>query len=235
MSVSADLAHEGVTRAPSRARKSAPKPPRRGWATAVGLLVVTVLILIAVVPFAASTHVVRMSTSHLTAPTDAILVLGTAQFNGTPSPVFANRLDHAKDLYTQGVAPVVITVGGNQPGDLFTEAEAGRMYLEDAGVPAESIIEVPTGEDTLTSLTAVAEVMADRDFATVTMVSDPAHMARSLAIADRLGMVAQPNGTNAGDGTTVTAEYVARETVGYLYFVFVEQWPVARILPSQLG
>jgi uncharacterized SAM-binding protein YcdF (DUF218 family) len=175
-----------------------------------------------------------MSSSHLAAPSDAIVVLGAAQFNGTPSPVFATRLDHAKDLYMQGVAPTIITVGGNQPGDLFTEAEAGKMYLEDAGVAAESIIAVPTGEDTLTSLTAVAEEMAERGLSSITVVSDPTHMARSLAIADRLGMVAQPNGTNAGDGTNVTAEYVARETVGYLYFVFAEQWPVERILPSQL-
>lgn len=219
---------------PSRARKPATRPPRRGWATAAGLLLATVLIIIPIVPFAASAHVVRMSSSHLAAPSDAIVVLGAAQFNGTPSPVFATRLDHAKDLYLQGVAPTIITVGGNQPGDLFTEAEAGKMYLEDAGVAPESIIAVPTGEDTLTSLTAVAEEMAERGLSSITVVSDPTHMARSLAIADRLGMVAQPNGTNAGDGTNVTAEYVARETVGYLYFVFAQQWPVERILPSQL-
>ena len=229
--MSAELAHAHA----SRARKHAPPPPRRGWATAVGLLLAALLLVAAVVPFAAAAHVVRMSSSQVATGTDAIVVLGAAQFNGTPSPVFANRLDHAAELYRDGVAPTVITVGGNQPGDLYTEAEAGKMYLEESGVPAENVIAVPAGEDTLTSLTAVAEEMADRGWSSITVVSDPTHMARSLAIADRLGMVAQPNATELGDGADVTAEYVARETVGYLYFVFAGQWSVDRIIPTAVG
>ena len=33
---------------------------------------------------------------------DAIVVLGAAQYDGTPSPVFAGRLDHAALLFEQG-------------------------------------------------------------------------------------------------------------------------------------
>ena len=194
------------------------------------MAIAALLLLIAIVPLAASLHVVRMAHTQVTTPSDGIVVLGAAQFNGTPSPVFANRLDHAQELYESGVAPTIITVGGKQPGDAYTEADAGRNYLIEAGVPAESVIAVEAGSDTLTSLTSAADVMGDLGIRDVTIVSDPTHMARSLAIADRLGMRAQPNGTSNGDGTNVTAEYVSRETVGYLYFLLAEQWPVSQVL-----
>lgn len=196
----------------------------------MGMAVAALLLLVAIVPLAASLHVVRLANTHITTPTDAIVVLGAAQFNGTPTPVFANRLEHARELYDAGVAPTIITVGGKQPGDAYTEAEAGRSYLIDAGVPAESIVAVEAGSDTLTSLEPAAAVMSDLGIRDVTIVSDPTHMARSVAIADRLGLTAHPNGTSIGDGANVTAEYVSRETVGYLYFLLVEQWPVSQVL-----
>src|SRR2546430_2502551 len=43
---------------------------------------------------------------------DAIVVLGAAQYNGRPSPVFRARLDHAAALYQRGLAPVVLVTGG---------------------------------------------------------------------------------------------------------------------------
>src|SRR3990172_1885350 len=39
------------------------------------------------------------------APADAIVVLGAAQYNGRPSPVFRARLDHAATLYRRGLPP----------------------------------------------------------------------------------------------------------------------------------
>src|SRR6266566_4024146 len=58
---------------------------------------------------------------------DVILVLGAAQYNGDPSTILRNRLDHARALYDQGVAGEIVTVGGRQPRDRFTEAEASGM------------------------------------------------------------------------------------------------------------
>jgi len=75
---------------------------------------------------------------------DAIVVLGSAQYDGKPSPIFEARLDHALDLYNQGVAPMIITVGGRQEGDRFTEAEAGLLWLVDEGIPEEALRAVPS-------------------------------------------------------------------------------------------
>src|SRR3954449_9873451 len=71
---------------------------------------------------------------------DAIVVLGSAQYNGVPSSIFEARLEHALDLYENGVAPVIVTVGGKETGDKFTEAEAGRDYLTAAGVPDDALL-----------------------------------------------------------------------------------------------
>ncbi|HEY4627198.1 MAG TPA: YdcF family protein, partial [Blastococcus sp.] len=82
---------------------------------------------------------------------DAIVVLGSAQYNGVPSSIFEARLQHAVRLYEDGVAPVIVTVGGKATGDQFTEAEAGRDYLANAGIPADALLAVPEGVDTLQS------------------------------------------------------------------------------------
>ena len=82
--------------------------------------------------------------------TDAIIVLGAAQFDGQPSPVFSNRLDNAITLFNEEVSPIVITVGGKQLGDRFTEAEAGLNYLN-KNIKKSSIKAITDGKDTLES------------------------------------------------------------------------------------
>src|SRR5688500_19968020 len=83
---------------------------------------------------------------------DAIVVLGAAQYDGRPSPVFKARLDHAAYLYQEDFSRQVIVTGGKRPGDRFTEAEAGRNYLTDQGIPSEDITGEDEGRTTLQSL-----------------------------------------------------------------------------------
>ncbi len=71
---------------------------------------------------------------------DAIVVLGAAQYDGDPSPIFRARLDQAAYLYTEDLSDTVIVTGGKREGDRFTEAEAGSNYLEENEVPGEAII-----------------------------------------------------------------------------------------------
>jgi vancomycin permeability regulator SanA len=58
------------------------------------------------------------------APADAIGVLGAAEYDGRPSPVYRARLDHALVLYHRGIAPLIITLGG-PGGDQYTEGSVG--------------------------------------------------------------------------------------------------------------
>lgn len=121
-------------------------------------------------------------------PADSIMVLGAAQYNGVPSPVYEARLERALRLYRAGVAPVVFTVGGKQEGDLHTEAEAGRRFLVDNGVPELSVIAIEEGEDTLRSVEAVSRAMTARGLRSSVIVSDPTHSLRARRMARDAGI-----------------------------------------------
>jgi uncharacterized SAM-binding protein YcdF (DUF218 family) len=152
---------------------------------------------------------------------DAIVVLGASQFDGRPSAVFRARLDHAAALYRAGVAPRVVTVGGSQPGDRFTEAAAGRTYLGDHGVPTAQVTAVGVGNDTLTSLRAAAEVFRNNDWHTAVLVTDPWHSLRAGRIANDEGIDAETSPTRTGpvvQGRGTELRYVARETTAFLYY-----------------
>jgi uncharacterized SAM-binding protein YcdF (DUF218 family) len=121
-------------------------------------------------------------------PADAIVVLGAAQWDGEPSPVLRQRLDHAAALYEQGYAPLVVVTGGKQEGDRVTQAAAGFTYLRGRGIPEEAILLEVDGTSTYTELAATARILDDRGLDSALMVSDGYHSARLLAIADEVGL-----------------------------------------------
>jgi uncharacterized SAM-binding protein YcdF (DUF218 family) len=111
-------------------------------------------------------------------PVDAIVVLGAAQYNGRPSPVFRARLDHALDLYREGLAPLVVVTGGVGRGDTTSEAIVGRRYLVAHDVLPDAVVAQPQGRSTMTSMTAVAVWLRGRGHRRVLLVSDPFHTFR---------------------------------------------------------
>ena len=119
---------------------------------------------------------------------DAIVVLGAAQYDGDPSPVFQARLDHAAYLYDTGVSNLIIVTGGKAEGDRFSEAEAGARFLnEEHAIEIDRILEEREGTTTLESLEAVWEIAEPRDIESVLLVSDPMHSERIKMIAGDLG------------------------------------------------
>ena len=121
---------------------------------------------------------------------DAIVVMGVAQYDGRPSPQLQARLDHVLTLWNMGVAKLVVTTGGNQPGDRFTEARASADYLIAGGIPESSISMEDIGSTTLQSLQGVAEILHSRGLVSVEIVTDPYHALRSRLIAQDLGLSA---------------------------------------------
>ena len=121
-------------------------------------------------------------------PSQAIIVLGAAQYNGRPSPVLAARLDHAIDLYREDIAPVIVVTGGRQPGDQYTEAGASADYLHEHGVEERAILRETTGRTSWESLEAAARFLKSRDIIRVVLVSDPYHSKRISAIAHDVGL-----------------------------------------------
>jgi uncharacterized SAM-binding protein YcdF (DUF218 family) len=121
---------------------------------------------------------------------DAIVVMGAAQYDGRPSPVFAARLDHAIELYHEGVAPRLIVTGGKREGDRTTEAASARIYAVQHDVPDEMILTEDQSRTTLQSIRGVAALMRDGGFESAVFVSDPSHMLRVLQIASDEGIAA---------------------------------------------
>jgi uncharacterized SAM-binding protein YcdF (DUF218 family) len=123
-------------------------------------------------------------------PADAIVVMGAAQYDGRPSPVFAARLDHAVSLYLAGLAPTLVVTGGKADGDRTTEAASARVYAIARGVPASAILVEDTSRTTRESISGVSKLLRDHHLADAVFVSDRPHMLRVLRMASDDGITA---------------------------------------------
>ena len=139
----------------------------------------------------------------------AIVVMGAAQYNGQPSPVLKARLDHAADLYDQGVAPMIVVTGGKKPGDRITQGLTGFDYLRGRGIPEGAIKVEVEGTNSYEELSAAALIIsqAGRD-PEVVVVSDPYHSLRISQIAEQVGLTPHLS----PDNTSSPLRSLARET-----------------------
>jgi uncharacterized SAM-binding protein YcdF (DUF218 family) len=209
---------DGVT----YARRRRPSPwlwVRRAFFLLVAVIVGT--------PLAAGCYVWYVAREDVRTHSDAIIVLGAAQFNGTPGDVLAWRLRHALTLYDDGVAKHILTVGGNRPGDNYTEAGTGKRWLNEHGVPIDRLVAVPTGSDTLQSMIAAGEEFRKHHWRTAVIVTDPPHALRSRTMARANGIEAVTSPTRSGPtvySRDTQFHYIVRETGGYLYFQLYGRW-----------
>lgn len=154
---------------------------------------------------------------------DAIIVLGAAQYNGRPSPVLEARLRKARELWRADVAPVIVTVGGGARGDATTEAAAGREWLAANDVASEAVVAVAVGDNTQTSLDAVWEVFDERGWESAVLVTDPWHTFRAKAMARSVGIDAVSAPARSGpvvQTRQVQARYILRESLAYYRWRF---------------
>ncbi len=161
-----------------------------------------------------------------TRPVDAIVVLGTAQYNGRPSPVLRARLDRVLDVYEQGMAPVIVVTGGKQKGDAFTEAEASHDYLVERGVPDAAILLEDQGSDSWESLQGVATLLEARGLSRVLLVSDGFHLLRVKKMAHDLGLTAYATAATDSPirhGSGNEFSYMVREVGGIAKYV-IDSW-----------
>lgn len=146
-------------------------------------------------------------------PTQAIVVLGSAEYDGVPSPDLGARLSHALALWHRKVAPLIVVTGGKRPGDVTTEAAASASWLGDHGVPDAAILQEVTGRNTWQSLHAAAGFLLPRGIRQVVLVSDPYHNERITLMARSAGLTpcVSPTRTSPIKGARVIP-YFAKET-----------------------
>ena len=136
-------------------------------------------------------------------PADAIVVLGAAQYDGRPSPVFEARLEHAVALFQRGLAPVLVVTGGGRTGDRTTEAAAARTWAERRGVPPTAILGEDSARNTLESIAAVSAILREHGLHSAIFVSDRTHMLRVIRMAKDMGIEAygSPTTSSPADAT----------------------------------
>jgi len=109
---------------------------------------------------------------------DIIVVLGAAQYNGRPSPVFRARLDHTVTLFRRNVANRILTTGGYGLDRRFSEAGVGKTYLEKQNIPGKCILTETSGSTTIDSLEKSIALLKQQNLTRVIAVSDGFHLFR---------------------------------------------------------
>jgi uncharacterized SAM-binding protein YcdF (DUF218 family) len=150
------------------------------------------------------------------APADAIGVFGAAEYDGRPSPVYRARLDHALVLYQHGIAPLIITLGGNG-GDQYNEGAVGREYLMGMGVPGSAIIAETESRNTEESARRIAIIAHANGLRRLVIVSDGTHLFRihEICAAQGLNVLTSPRPRVEVEGGSEDFERIAHEILSY--------------------
>ncbi|WP_421118990.1 YdcF family protein [Aquihabitans daechungensis] len=185
-----------------------PAPPTARWGRRMLRIALVLLAVIVLYVGGTFVQVWKASRSDGARAADAIVVLGAAQYNGSASPALKNRLDHALELYEEGLAPLVVVTGGRQEGDRFTEATVGYNYLRDHGVPDAAIRKEVQGHTTYESLAATARFLRSENIDDVVVISGPATAKRLAGISGAVGLDAA---ISPSDGTPSLGSLI-RET-----------------------
>jgi vancomycin permeability regulator SanA len=192
-------------------------PNRRNWILRAALLLVLALavgalgwcrwVYVQIERFAVEDHA---------APADAIGVFGAAEYDGRPSPVYRARLDHALTLYRHGIAPLLITLGGNG-GDQYNEGAVGREYLEGMGVPESAIIAETESRNTEESARRIAVIARANGLRRLVIVSDGTHLFRihEICAADGMDVLTSPRPRVAVEGGSKEFERIEHEILSY--------------------
>lgn len=152
----------------------------------------------------------------MAAPSDAIAVFGAAEYDGHPSPVFRARLDHAETLYNKGIAPLIITLGGDG-GDQFSEGQVGQGYLVGAGVPQSDIIAETESTSTDQSVRRLAVIARANSLQRIVVVSDATHLFRihQICAANGLSVLTSPRPRVPIEGKVNERERMEHEILSY--------------------
>ncbi len=151
-------------------------------------------------------------------PADAIVVFGAAEYDGRPSPVFRARLDHANELFRQGLAPVVITSGGSAADPNYSEGGVGHDYLMRKGIPEAALVAETQASDTAQSAVRVAAIMHTNQMNSCLAVSDAYHMfrIRKLLTHQGLQVFLAPRPDSRPRSFWLRASALAKESTSYL-------------------
>lgn len=205
---------------------SGAEPGARRGSVVRAAVITGVLGVLLLLPVGAAAQIVLSGSVDDRTQTQSIVVLEPGQYWGNARPVLRARLEHAAQLYREGVAPVVIVTGPQR------RAGFERRVLLENGVPESDIVSFDTGTDTVGTLRVIAGVMRDLGWSSATVVTDPAHAARAGATAGELGIDAHLSPTGEGPGAALTSEYVGREVAALLRHHVLTRWSLQPVVTA---
>jgi uncharacterized SAM-binding protein YcdF (DUF218 family) len=200
--------------------KRVAKRPRRKWLVRAAILLGLVVVFFALGWFYwVNSQIQKFARWDQAAPADAIGVLGAAEYDGRPSPVYRARLDHALVLFHRNLAPLIITLGG-PGGDQYNEGSVGAAYLISKGVPEEDIIAETESTNTEESARRIAVLAHVNGLHRLIIVSDGTHLFRIHAIcaAEGLDVLTSPRPSPAVEDRTLEAERIVHEILSYTFW-----------------
>lgn len=157
---------------------------------------------------------------------DVIIVLGASVDDGSPSPVFRERLNHGIWLYQNGYAEKLILTGGVSDGNTKSDARIAAEYVKALGIPEEDILLEECSTITQENIRNAKGIMESHGFSSAILVSDPLHMKRAMCMAADYGMdaVSSPTPTTRYQSLKTKVPFLARETFFYLGYQIVRMF-----------
>lgn len=150
----------------------------------------------------------QFTTSDKAEPKDVILCLGAAVIEGEPSPMLAERLDMAIELYEKGLAPKILLSGSTDYG-YYNEVQAMYHYMLNRGISAKAIVIDQEGRNTRASIDALKSINHS-----AIVVTQRYHLYRALYLAkaqgiDAIGVASDQQKWSNGD-KHLQREHLAR-------------------------
>ena len=151
---------------------------------------------------------------------DVAVVLGAAVEGDSPSPVFQERINHAIQLYQNGLVRMLIFTGGYAQGVKHAESDVARHYAIRNGVKQNDILIETKSATTQQNILRAQELMKANDLHTALIVSDPLHMKRAMRMANDLGFIAFPSPTPSTKYRSLSTQipFLLREMYFYHYY-----------------
>lgn len=149
---------------------------------------------------------------------DAAIVLGASTYNGHPSPVYQERINHAVDLYKKHLVKKIIMTGGYGKGNPVSDAYNAKLYAVSQGVPEDDVLTEDQSTVTLENLINAKKIMDVYNYQTALIVSDPLHMKRAMLQAKDAEIIAYTSPTHSSRFRTrdTKFKFLKREVINYI-------------------
>lgn len=152
----------------------------------VGGAIVLAFLATAFTPLANALHRVVVSPPPPPEPAQAIVVLGAGKTGHELSDASLRRTLHGIELFRQGLAPVLVMLGGPGEGP-EAEANARLSLARDMGVPADALASDTRGKTTREEASVSWQVLSPRGAKKILLVTGREHMLRAAALFRRAG------------------------------------------------